>query len=303
MEIQQTPRSALITGATGFVGSRLAVRLARDGWRVSALVRPESSPASLQAAVPSLAMLRYDGTTNGMIELLRQARPDIVFHLASLFIAEHSPADVEALVRSNILFGCQLAEAMAANHNRLLINTATSWQQDDAGYAPVNLYAATKQAYEDILAYYCSAHGLRVTTLALFDTYGPDDPRKKLLSILGHAMRSGEPLSLSPGRQLIDLVYIDDVVDAYVHCAELLPLQENWHLRYGISSGQPRSLRDIVGLIEATVDVTLPVRWGDRAYRAREVMIPWTRSTPPPGWVPKIPLELGIARTLKAGFD
>lgn len=238
-----------------------------------------------------------------MIDLVRQAKADVVFHLASQFIAGHTHADVETLIGSNILFATQLAEAMAANRNIYLINTGSAWQHDDGGYAPVNLYAATKQAFEDILAYYGSAHGLRVITLILFDTYGPADPRGKLLSILGQAMKSGEPLSLSPGRQLIDLVYIDDVIDAYVHCADLLPRQKDWHARYGISSGQPRTVRELVAVIEAAMGVSLPVKWGGRPYRDREVMVPWTQSTPPPGWAPKTPLELGIARTMSLASD
>ncbi|MFA6310325.1 MAG: NAD(P)-dependent oxidoreductase [Sterolibacterium sp.] len=303
MDNRRIPRGALLTGATGFVGSHLAARLARDGWRVSVVVRPESSLTSLQNTLPSAALLRHDGTTAGMIDLVRQAKADVIFHLASQFVAEHTHADVETLICSNILFATQLVEAMAANRNIYLINTGSSWQHDDTGYAPVNLYAATKQAFEDILAYYGSAHGLRVITLALFDTYGPADPRRKLLSILGQAIKSGEPLSLSPGRQLIDLVYIDDVVDAYVHCADLLPKQENWHARYGISSGQPRTLRELVAVIESNLGITLPAKWGGRPYRDREVMIPWTKSTPPPGWAPRTPLEAGIARTMGATGD
>lgn len=298
MAIKPVARSALITGATGFVGSRLARRLAREGWRVSVAVRPESSLKQLQGVLPAPAIFRHDGTTRGMLELIGQARPDVVFHLASLFIAEHSPADIEPLILSNILFSCQLVEAMAANKTRYLINTGSSWQMDNTGYAPVNLYAATKQAFQDILVYYGNAHGLRATTLALFDTYGPGDPRKKLLSILLDAVRSGKPLSLSPGEQLIDLVYIDDVIDAYVRCADLLPLQKNWHECYGISSSQPKTLRDIVTAIEATLGVAVPVIWGGRPYRDREVMTPWARSTPPPDWVPRISLEEGIALTM-----
>ena len=114
-------------------------------------------------------------------------------------------------------------------------------------------------------------------------------------------MLSGATLPLSPGAQLIDLVYIDDVVDAYILCTDLLPLQEIWHVRYGVSSGHPRTLREIVAVIEATLDITLPGKWGQRPYRNREVMIPWAQSTPPPDWVPKTSLEIGIARTMKLG--
>ena len=292
-------RRALVTGATGFVGSHLTRRLLQDGWQVSVVVRPQSSLAALDDCLPRLAVLRHDGTTQGLMALLQQAQADVVFHLAALFVAEHTPADIVPLIAGNILFSTQLAEAMAAGGCSCLVNTGSSWQYDDAGYAPVNLYAATKQAGVDILAYYGSALGLRVTTLTLFDTYGPNDPRRKLFTLLLQALREGTPLSLSPGQQLIDLVYIDDVVDAYVRCAELLPQQRAWHEQYGVSSGTPRSLREIVDIMAGVAGTAIPVRWGERAYRRREVMLPWSKCVAPPGWRARISLPEGIARIMK----
>lgn len=295
----QINRKALITGATGFVGSNLARRLIHDGWSVDIVIRPESSLALVQDTINSIVTLTHDGSTDGMIERVRQSNPDIVFHLASHFVAEHSHADVDRLIGSNILFVSQLLEAMAANNCTRMINTGSSWQYDDSGYAPVNLYAATKQAAADILTYYCDAYDLKAITLNLFDTYGPNDPRKKLFASLGNAIHSGVPLSLSPGEQLIDLVYIDDVVDAYIQCAKLLEHQQGKCTSYGLSSGHPRTLRNLVTVIEATMGVDVPVNWGARQYRTREVMVPWAHATPPPGWRPETSLETGIIRTMK----
>ena len=120
------------------------------------------------------------------------------------------------LVDSNVLVGTQVAEAMLRAGCRGIVNTGTSWQRDARGaYDPVCLYAATKQAFEDVLTYYVSAEGFAATTLRLYDTYGPDDPRPKLVNALAGALRSGTPLSLSPGEQLLDLVHIDDVTAAF----------------------------------------------------------------------------------------
>ena len=83
-------------------------------------------------------------------------------------------------------------------------------------YRPVNLYAATKQAFEDVLAYYADAQGIAAVTLELYDTYGPGDPRRKLIRILFEAARSGEPIQLSPGEQVIELLHVDDAVPRIV---------------------------------------------------------------------------------------
>lgn len=280
----------MVTGATGYIGSSLAKRLVAEGWDVHAVVRTNTRLDALDPLFPSITVHRHDGSTRGMIQLVGDARPDVVFHLASLFLAQHRPEDVEALISSNLLFSTQLAEAMAANQVKHLINTSTSWQHyENAEYNPVNLYAATKQAFEDILAYYINAHGLRVMTLALFDTYGPGDPRPKLISLLWKTALSQEPLAMSPGEQMIDLVHIDDVTEAFVIGAAQLPQQSQEHMQYGISSGMPLRLIDLVAVFEQATGLKLPIVWGERPYRPREVMIPWSNYMTLPGWEPRVP--------------
>jgi nucleoside-diphosphate-sugar epimerase len=217
-----------------------------------------------------------------------------VFHLASLFLAQHQPQDVDALILSNVLFSTQLAEAMVANGVRHMVNTGTSWQHfDNQDYNPVNLYAATKQAFEDILAYYADAGMLKVVTLALFDTYGPNDPRRKLVALLRDLARTGQALAMSPGEQLIDLVHIDDVVDAFLLAAQRLPSQPTAYARYGVSSGAPMTLRAFVGVFERVAGTSLAIEWGGRPYRPREVMTPW-QAPAMEGWQARIRLEDGL---------
>ena len=297
-ETQKRRRRALVTGATGYIGSSLAKRLVAEGWDVHAVVRTNTRLDALDPLFPSITIHRHDGSTQGMIQLVGDTRPDVVFHLASLFLAQHRPEDVEALISSNLLFSTQLAEAMAATQVKHLINTSTSWQHyENAEYNPVNLYAATKQAFEDILAYYINACGLRVMTLALFDTYGPNDPRPKLISLLWKTALNQEALDMSPGEQLIDLVHIDDVTEAFVVAAAQLPQQSQERMRYGISSGMPLRLIDLVAVFEQTTGLKLPIVWGERPYRPREVMIPWSNYMTLPGWEPRVPFAKGIQET------
>ncbi|MGZ3183788.1 MAG: NAD-dependent epimerase/dehydratase family protein [Telluria sp.] len=283
----------MITGASGFVGAALSRRLVQDGYEVHALLREGSdAPAGVTAH-------RHDGSTRQLAGILQGVQPRGVFHLASLFLAQHSVDDVEGLVASNILFGTQLAEAMCMSGTRLLVNAGTAWQHNrDAQYDPVNLYAATKQAFEAVLAYYANAHGLRVATLKLSDTYGPGDTRRKLPNLLKHAAQTGEPLAMSPGEQFVDLVYIDDVADAFARAWELLRdgAQAEAMAAYAVSSGAPVQLRALAALYARVTGCALNIEWGGRAYRPREVMVPWTRGACVPGWRPQVGLEEGIAR-------
>lgn len=290
-------KKALITGATGFVGSHLARRLVNDGWDVHIIVRPSSKLEQLREAKDKVIVHRHDGTTEGMLAIMQEAQPEIVFHLASLFISEHQPKDVVPLIHSNLLFGTQLLEAMKAAKIDRLINTGTSWQHyQNEEYNPVNLYAATKQAFEDIIRYYIETSPLKIITLKLFDTYGPDDPRPKLFALLKKLAKDKRPLAMSPGEQLIDLVYIDDVVEAFIIAANrLLSGEVANHEIYAVSSGSLVELRELVGMFEECAGRKLKINWGGRQYRKREVMKPWSSYKTLPRWKPKVSLKDGIS--------
>jgi nucleoside-diphosphate-sugar epimerase len=95
----------LVTGATGFVGRHLARRLVADGHEVHVIVRPTSDLAALGEVHSRVTLHEFGGGAGRMGQILETASPDLVFHLASRFRAEHAPDDVESLVTANILLG------------------------------------------------------------------------------------------------------------------------------------------------------------------------------------------------------
>ena len=292
---------ALITGATGYLGSHLAKRLVQDNWEVHIVTRAASLVPEY-IGFSKIANHVHDGTTVGMVSCVSAAKPDVVFHLASMVQAQHEPKDIETMLHSNVLFATQLTEAMHANGITNLVNTGTFWQHfDDKNYNPVCLYAATKQAFESILEYYVQVCDLRVVTLLLFDNYGPDDQRLKLFNLLNRASSNGKSLDMSPGDQLIDLVYIDDVVEAYVIAARLLLTGKvKLHERYKVSSGVPIRLRDLVQLYSELSPQPVLANWGARAHRPREVMVPWSKGIPLPDWKPTVSLSDGIRAVIRS---
>jgi len=287
---------ALVTGASGFVGSHLAARLIADGWQTHLVVRDAAHPR-LQRFAGKAALHVHDGTQAGMTAIVGATKPTVVFHLASLFLAQHKPEDTGALITSNVLFGTQLLQAMVDQGVKRLVNTGTAWQHfDNAAYNPTNLYAATKQAFADVAQYYVEALGVKMITLELFDTYGPDDPRPKLMALLKKLAATGERLEMSPGEQVIDLVHIEDVCAAFVLAAErLLRGEVTGAETYAVSSGAPLKLRELVAVFEGVVGKKLAIEWGKRPYRPREVMVPWRGGRMLPGWGVRVRLQEGIA--------
>jgi nucleoside-diphosphate-sugar epimerase len=289
-------KKALVTGATGFVGSNLVRGLLNNTWQVDVIARPSSSLEMLSGIEEKVGVHRFNGETASLLQIVADSKPSVVFHVASLFLSEHKAEQVEALIQSNVLFGTQLLEAMSKFGVCNLVNTSTSWEHfENKEYSPVNLYAATKKSFADMLQYYVDVKGIRAVTLKLFDTYGKSDPRPKLFHLLERIAQTKDPMAMSPGDQLIDLVYIDDVVNAFqIAAARLMAGQVSVSENYGVSSGNPIPLKMLVEIYEELIGVRLPIQWGGRPYREREVMKPWRYFATLPGWEPKTSIEEGI---------
>ena len=289
---------ALVTGSTGFIGGHLVRHLVDAGYDVHLLVR--RLPPGGRPGVAGL--WQYTGRTEEVLAAVESVRPDVTFHLASLFLASHTAAQITPLVESNVLLGTQLLEAVSTHApSSAFVNAGTSWQfYHSEQYRPVNLYAATKQALQSILAYYAEARGLRCTTLHLFDSYGPCDARRKLLSVLLESLQTGQSLTMPAGEQVMDLAHVDDICRAFLHAAKslrdgTLPSASG----YAVSGGQRRTLREVIATFERAAGRPLNVEWGVRPYREREVMQLWNGPALP-GWAPLITLETGLRDLLKS---
>ncbi len=267
---------AFVTGATGFVGSNIVSKLVQEGWQVDVVTRPSSDLEKLGAFLSRLNVCEYDGDVFTMIDLMERRKPDVVFHVASLFLSDHDAGQIDRLINSNIVFGVHLLEAMSKVGVRDIVNTGTSWEHyNNKHYSPVNLYAATKRAFWDLLQFYVEARGIRAITLKLFDTYGPNDIRPKLLNKLIKGADVKGDFAMSPGKQKIDLVHITDVVEAYMIAAKKLLAGEVEGCRdYFVKTGTSITIQDLVEVVEKKVGKKINVQWGGRPYRDREVMVP-----------------------------
>lgn len=276
----------LITGATGFIGRNLIARMI-DEHELHLLVRPNSDISEI--GVDNIYVF-----TDDILELsdyLKDNAIDGIIHLASLYITEHKPEQVKDIVLSNIYFGTALLEACKLANIKWFLNTGTIWQNYNSPdysdlYNPVNLYAASKQAFITMARFYSETTSIRFCTLKLCDTYGENDTRKKIFTLFGQIAKSGELLNMSPGEQKLDILHISDVVDGFVHLATLLNDRKNSRNEYVLSCGYQRSLKEWARLYEERNKVTLNINWGGREYRQREVMKPYVGNILE-GWNPK----------------
>lgn len=266
----------LVTGATGFVGQHLLPYLEKQGHEVYALVRPSTDGSKMYTN----HLYVFEDDIEHLASYLLENHVDGIIHLASLYIAEHKPEDIKNIVTSNVYLGTAVMEAAVKAGVKWFLNTGTIWQNYNVEpysdtYCPVNLYAASKQAFMDMAKYYTEVSDIKFCTLKLCDTYGANDTRRKIFTLFEQIAKSGECLKMSPGEQKLDIVHIDNVVREFEVLAEKLDNGEQLRKEYVVSSGRQKSLKEIAKQYEIDHQVTLNIEWGGRPYRKREVMVPY----------------------------
>lgn len=288
----------LITGSTGFIGRHLVRFLLDRGYTVHAVRRATSAYEFHDTARPDLLHEHsYDGTYQSILSILSETKPDSVVHLATHYVADHKPEEIDLLVDANIRFGIQLLEAASMTDTNHFVWAGTNWQKqsEDGDYSPLNLYTATKEAFEKCIEFYTHARRLSADIVYLYETYAADDHRKKLLHVLMHAAMTGEEINMTPGYQRINLVHVDDVCRAIATLMEAHESSDMISLaRYTISSSDTLTIRELVTDIERVTGRRIRARWGAAPYRQNTVLNPWVSGETPPGWHCQVDLEEGL---------
>lgn len=287
-------RRVLITGITGYIGSHLARVLLPD-WEVFGLVRHPLRTEYIADIQDRLHLVTTDGSYTSVETAVREVRPDLVYHLAAYYTGAHGPEAAPALISSNVTFGAYLLEAMSACGCSALIYASTVMAHyGGAAYRPLNLYAATKQAFSDLLAYYADAGLVRAVTLVLSDTYGSDDRRPKILNLIKQAAQTGTRIALSSGEQDYDVVHIDDVSSAFCLAGEGLLKGKFCGEVFQVVPERPLTLRQTVEKLCRVNAWSLNVDWGERPSTEREVRKAIRLYPPVPGWTPTVSLDNGL---------
>ena len=286
---------ALITGTTGFLGRHLCVKLLEKDYKIVVLVRETSNISFFSRySKQKVIVCQLDKDFNVIDEVVKNYKPLITFHLAAAFDKGYTNKEIVNLINTNILLN-SLVKCNCKN----FINIGTYWQNfKDETYNPFNLYAATKQSFQDIIKFYEEEYGLQCITLKLCDTYGENDNREKIINLLKQAYQKDKEVDMTKGEQYLSLTYIDDVVEGIILASDYVLNRKYCGYTYFLANKNIIKLQDLVRSIEKIANKKLKINWGKIKYKKREIMQPYIGNILP-GWEAMTAIDIGLRKVFE----
>lgn len=280
----------LVTGASGFIGKAVTSKLIEDNHKVYVLQRSSSQNKHIYEELRERLIL-FDRTEE-IPDLLKSIKIDVVFHLATLYQKASEKQDINALIESNISLGTHVLEGVKQSQPQFIL-TQSFFQYFKNSSHPSSLYAASKQAFTEVAKYYSSVYNFVLTELVIYETYGPEDTRKKIIPSLIEASIQSEKFVIEQKNTLLNLVYISDVVDALTSV-----IGRNSAEIFSVKPEQPIPILEVVKQIEETTSKELDIDFKNNDIIASPNLAgDWNT---PPGWKPKISITEGISQCISS---
>lgn len=233
----------LITGATGYLGSRLVLDALSQGHAVRILARAGSDPWRLAKVLPQLRQFnvqRPDDAVTMEQALCGMGEADAIVHCATAY-GRKGESEAEIYATNRDFPVCLLTAAAKAGVGHF-VNTDTVLP------AAAGLYAVAKVAFRQVAQAQAQTGGIKVTNLALEHFFGPgDDITKFPIWVTRKCLTAGAELNLTDGTQQRDFIFIDDMVAAY-RTVLSRPKSTHWEA-WRVGSGAPVSIRAFVETI------------------------------------------------------
>ncbi len=249
--------TALVTGATGFLGGALCRRLAGDGWDVSILAR---NPAAAEALRTEHGVRVFAGDLADL-PAVRRAVPsgtEFIFHCAAKVGSWGTRKEYYA---ANVTGTENLLAAARAAGVRRFVHVSTpslcfrwsarrGFREDDPLPRPATPYAWSKRIAEERVRETCAAAGMEGVLLRPRAVFGPGDPH--ILPRMIETLRAGRLPIIGSGHTLTDMTFIENAVDALLLAAGT-PAERCSGRTYHVTNGEPVNLWEMLrGLAEAT---------------------------------------------------
>lgn len=295
-------RKVLVTGAAGFIGYHLSLRLMETGYYVIGLdnlndyynVRLKEARLAQLVKNNSFQFHKLDlSNSDGIQGLFQRTKPEVVVNLAAQAGVRYSLENPHVYVDSNVVGFLNILEGCRHNQVKHLIyassssvygaNTKMPFSVHHNVDHPISLYAATKKANELMAHSYSHLYGLPTTGLRFFTVYGPWGRPDMALFLFTKAILEDKPIRIfNHGKMQRDFTYIDDIVESLVRLVPRVPKgNPKWSVDapdpassfapyrlYNIGNNSPVELMHMIAVLEEclgkkAIKEFLPMQPGD----------------------------------------
>ncbi len=267
----------LLTGGTGFIGSALIPYLLTQGLSISALGRQAVSLLGVENIL-------VEQLIPGQIEAVLSNRSfDVIIHLAAAGV---NPKDRDSanLINVNTILPEFLVRYAARCGAKAVLITGSSSEYsvtaeqekltEQAAIETGKLYGASKAAGGILALAQGAASNVSVAVLRLFNVYGYGEASHRLSTSLVSNLITGKRVSLSPGKQIRDFVYIEDVCNGLWQTTQALLADRLSTGAYNLATGIGTSIRDFACLLASCLGESeklldfgaIPIRADDLPY-------------------------------------
>jgi nucleoside-diphosphate-sugar epimerase len=252
----------LVIGGFGFLGRRVIERLVQLEYEVSAAVRSYSNEF-----IENCKYVLVD-------ELLKETDQhfDVIINVAMKRSTRHARVTDDELSELNFQIPLGIITQLSTKET-LVINTSTYIQNfKGTKGSTVDGYGYYKERLSQSLATEADESKFSVVDLYLFTLYGPGDRKTHLVPTLLSALKTGGGVSLSEGKQLINLLYIDDAVESIVTTIESKFVG---YSSYRLWEASYQTVENLVSTMENIFMRKLDVAWGAVPYNGHEMFEAW----------------------------
>jgi nucleoside-diphosphate-sugar epimerase len=292
--------TVMVTGAGGFIGSRVVARLRR--WDRTGL-----GPLRVRAVTRTDLDLANEAAVDAY---LARVKPERIVHLAAALLRREDASAQRAQWRDTFTAGRVLVERAAAHGVAHLLMAGSVEEFGDRGGVlaadcpsqPLSTYGLCKSLVREVAAWAARRSSMRVDWFRPFVVYGPGQTGEMLVAYAFRAARDGVEATFTDGLQQRDFIYVDDIAHWLVLALQLDPAASSDQFQvHHLGTGTATPVREVLDAVAAEFP-RARFRIGARPRRAGEPELQVAaRYTPAEPilreWVPCTPLRDGLART------
>ena len=307
-------RTVLVTGAGGFIGSRLVEKLFSHGVRVRAFVRYNSrAEIGLLKQLPpeilgNVEIIRGDLRDFSAVEQATKG-VDTIFHLGALISIPYSYVHPVETVQTNVIGTMNILEACRKTGAKL-VHTSTSEVYGTALRVPIgedhplqgqSPYSASKIGADKLVESYYRSFDVPAVTVRPFNTYGPGQSNRAVIPTIITQALSGDVVRLGNLDAIRDFTYLDDTVDGFL----LAGMADLWNGEtFNLGTGEEISIGAVAELIfkimgkQPEIQVE-PGRLRPEKSEVMRLISDNRKAKEALGWQPKVGMEEGLWRTIE----